>query len=335
MFKLADYEKIVYIISYRGGNIKKLLYGFLILVVVGYFGVGYYIYDVAATVPCAVWEGEQANTPSNFSDWDEYDVDVSQYFIPNYETISIDSTDEVILSAWWMENDPQAKTVVIIHGLTSSKYSSGVLLASGILYKNGFNVLAMDMRDHGDSTCEDGYYSAGQKESDDSAAVVDWLVEEKNISASNIGIYGQSLGALTTLQTGAKTQNFAAIAVHDPPVSFETLVREEMEYQGFPPIVYTPVNHYARIFKGENLTEVTPEVAIAGGNKQPILVFNGMLDKRVLAHHTDDLIKIANDNGVEITTYRYDDMGHVESLWGYNDEFSTAIVDFFNKNLSS
>jgi dipeptidyl aminopeptidase/acylaminoacyl peptidase len=210
-----------------------------------------------------------------------------------------------------------------------------VLLASGILYQNGFNVLAMDMRDHGDSTCEDGYYSAGQKESDDSASVVNWLVEEKNIQASNIGIYGQSLGALTTLQTGAKTQNFAAIALHDPPVDFGTLVREEMEFQGFPPVLYTPVNHYARIFKGENLTEVTPAIALENGNKQPILVFNGKLDKRVLAHHTDDLIKLANDNGIEITTYRYDDMGHVESLWGYNDEFSQAIVSFFNENLGS
>ena len=255
--------------------------------------------------------------------------------MPSYETVSIDSTDDIKLSAWWMENDPQAKTVVVIHGLTSSKYSSSVLLASGILYQNGFNVLAMDMRDHGDSTCEDGYYSAGQKESDDSASVVNWLVEEKNIQASNIGIYGQSLGALTTLQTGAKTQNFAAIALHDPPVDFGTLVREEMEFQGFPPVLYTPVNHYARIFKGENLTEVTPAIALENGNKQPILVFNGKLDKRVLAHHTDDLIKLANDNGIEITTYRYDDMGHVESLWGYNDEFSQAIVSFFNENLGS
>jgi hypothetical protein len=320
---------------YRGGIIKKLLYGFLILVVVGYFGVGYYVYDISATVPCAVWEGEQTNNPSNFSGWDEYDVNVSQYFVSSYETVSIDSTDNVVLSGWWMENNPQGKTVLIIHGLTSSKYSSGILLASGILYQNGFNVLAIDMRDHGDSTCEDGYYSAGQKESDDSASAVEWLVNEKNINPDQIGIYGQSLGALTALQTGAKTQNFAAVAVHDPPVAFETLVREEMVYQGFPPVLYTPVLHYARIFKGENLTEVTPQTALESGNKQPVLVFNGLLDERVQAHHTEDLIKIADDNGIDITVYRYEDMGHVESLWGYNDEFSEAIVSFFDKHLSS
>ena len=31
--------------------------------------------------------------------------------MPSYETVSIDSTDDIKLSAWWMENDPQAKTV--------------------------------------------------------------------------------------------------------------------------------------------------------------------------------------------------------------------------------
>ena len=34
--------------------------------------------------------------------------------MPSYETVSIDSTDDIKLSAWWMENDPQAKTVVVI-----------------------------------------------------------------------------------------------------------------------------------------------------------------------------------------------------------------------------
>jgi dipeptidyl aminopeptidase/acylaminoacyl peptidase len=71
------------------------------------------------------------------------------------------------------------------------------------------------------------------------------------------------------------------------------------------------------------------------GNKQPILIFNGMLDGRVLAHHTDDLIKIANDLGIEVEAYRYDDMRHVQSIWVYTDEFSEAIVSFFQRNLSS
>ena len=280
---------------------KKLVIILLVISVSGYLYAGYYVYNIAGSVPCAVWEGEQSNSPSNFTIWsEEYDIDPEPYFIPSYETIEIQVPDEdIVLSAWWMETKKEGPTVLLIHGLTSSKYSSGILLSAGILYHEGFNVLAIDMRDHGDSTCEDGYYSAGQKESDDSAAALNWLVNEKNIDPSRIGIYGQSLGALTALTTPAKSNNYAAMAVHDPPVDFETLVREEMVYQGFPAFLFEPLYHYALIFEGVNITKVVPENSLPQSNKQPILIFNGMLDERVLAHHTDDLMEIAAENGIE------------------------------------
>ena len=316
---------------------KKLLYAFLVLIIVGYFGVGYYVYGVAGSVPCAVWEGEALNSPADFVMYEDYagTTDATDYFVTNYEEVSFPSTGEVTISGWWMENTPGGPTVIINHGLTSSKYSAGILLASGILYNNGFNVLAIDLRDHGDSTCEDGYYSAGQKESEDSAAAVAWLTDEKDISPKSIGIYGQSLGALTALTTSARTNDFAALVVHDPPVDFETLVREEMTYQGFPGFLYEPTKHYARIFSGVNIAEVTPKSSLEMSEKQPILIFNGMLDERILPHHTDDLIALANDLGIEVEAYRYADMGHVQSIFVYTDEFEEVIVDFFNRNLSS
>jgi len=316
---------------------KKVIIFLLVVGVSGYLYAGYYVYNQAGSVPCAVWEGEQSNSPSEFTILsEEYDIDPTPYFIPTYETVEIPvPNEEIILSAWWMETQKEGPTILLIHGLTSSKYSSGILLAAGILYHEGFNVLAIDMRDHGDSTCEDGYYSAGQKESDDSAAALGWLVDEKNIDPTKIGIYGQSLGALTALTTPAKSNNYSAMAVHDPPVDFETLVREEMVYQGFPEFLFQPLFHYALIFERVNITEVIPENALPMSNKQPILIFNGVLDKRVLAHHSDDLIKIASENGIETTLYRYDDMGHVESIWGYTDEFAEVIVSFFQENLAS
>ena len=316
---------------------KKFLIFFLVLISVGYFGAGYYVYDIAASVPCAVWEGEQGNIPSNFEIWEDYrdTINASDYFIDSYEDVSFPSTDDVVISGWWMEQNPGGPTVIVNHGLTSSKYSSGILLASGILYRNGFNVLAIDLRDHGDSTCEDGYYSAGQKESYDSAAAVNWLVDKKGIPPSALGIYGQSLGALTALTTSQHTNNFSAIAVHDPPVNFETLVREEMEYQGFPAFLFEPTSHYARIFEGISLTNITPETSLTRSVKQPILIFNGMLDERVLPHHSLDLVDLADSLGIKTELYRYEDAGHVQSLWTYTDEFEQIIVRFFQDNLTS
>ena len=108
-----------------------------------------------------------------------------------------------------------------------------------------------------------------------------------------------------------------------------------MVYQGFPAFLFEPLYHYALIFEGVNITKVVPENSLPQSNKQPILIFNGMLDERVLAHHTDDLMEIAAENGIETTLYRYEDMGHVESIWGYTDEFAEVIVKFFQDNLAS
>ena len=225
-------------------------------------------------------------------------------------------------------------TVLVLHGLGSSKHSPDMLLAAGMLNKNGFNVLAVDFRDHGDSSCEDGFHSAGQKESDDVVASLNWIINEKGISPNNIGIYGSSLGALVGLLTPAKSNNFSALAVLDAPFDFETLVREELIYQGFPELLWTPLYHYVLIFEGVDLLANNPEDSLKSSNKQPILIFNGMDNDRVLSHHTDDLIKSANEIGIELEINRYQELGHTRVLYDYPKEFSIKLVQFFTKNLS-
>ena len=55
---------------------KKLVIILLVIAVSGYLYAGYYVYNIAGSVPCAVWEGEQSNSPSNFTIWsEEYDID--------------------------------------------------------------------------------------------------------------------------------------------------------------------------------------------------------------------------------------------------------------------
>ena len=100
---------------------------------------------------------------------------------------------EIELSSWWVENDLSQPTIILLHGVTSSKFSPDILLPMGMLNKSGFNILAIDFRDHGESTCEDGFYTAGQNETDDVVAAISWL-KDKGVKSSNIGLYGSSLG---------------------------------------------------------------------------------------------------------------------------------------------
>ena len=285
-------------------------------------------------MPCEIWIEEIDNKPENWSLGSKADWNPAEYFITDYEEVTILADNgEIELSSWWVENDLSNPTIILLHGLTSSKHSPDILLPMGMMNKSNFNLLAIDMRDHGESTCEDGFYAAGQNETDDVVAAIDWL-KAKGIAPSNIGIYGNSLGALIGLMTPAKTNDFNSLAVIDPPVDFKTLVREEMEFQNLPTFLWEPLYHYALVFERINMLKDIPVDALPKGNKQPMLIFTGMRSDRILPHHSDDLVNIAEQNGIEYEIHKYDDMGHTQILYFYTQEYSELLIDFYESSLS-
>ena len=129
------------------------------------------------------------------------------------------------------------------------------------------------------------------------------------------------------------SDDISALSIVDTPFDFATLVREELIYQGFPPFLYEPVNHYALLFEGIDITEVSPEDGVSKG-KNPMIIFNGIKSDRVLSHHTDDLINAGNQYNVEMLINRYPELSHTEIMFVYPDEFLSKIVPFFRERLN-
>ena len=134
--------------------------------------------------------------------------------------------------------------------------------------------------------------------------------------------------------TPAKTNDFNSLAVIDPPVDFKTLVREEMEFQNLPTFLWEPLYHYALVFERINMLKDIPVDALPKGNKQPMLIFTGMRSDRILPHHSDDLVNIAEQNGIEYEIHKYDDMGHTQILFFYTQEYSELLINFYESTLS-
>ena len=312
---------------------RKIIIGILFFIIIAYFGIGFYVYGESVAVPCAVVESEKENRPDNFSLGEKADWDPSEYFVQDYETVLINTNDDVVLSAWWMETDKNAPTIIGLHGVTSGKHSPDVLLVGGMLVSEGFNYLTFDFRDHGESTCEDGVHSAGQKEIYDVKAAIDWLINEKDIPSENIGLHGSSFGAMVALMTQYISDDINALSIVDTPFDFATLVREELVYQEFPGFLFEPVNHYALLFEGVDITEISPEDGVSAG-RNPMIIFNGVKSDRVLSHHTDDLISAGNKYSVTMDIYRYEELSHTEVMYAHPDEFQNKAVDFFKENLN-
>ena len=312
---------------------RKVIVGILFFIIIAYFGIGFYVYGESVAVPCAVVESEKENRPDNFTLGEKADWDPSKYFVQDYEAVLINTNDDVVLSGWWMETDKNAPTIIGLHGVTSGKHSPDVLLVGGMLVSEGFNYLTFDFRDHGESTCEDGVHSAGQKEIYDVKAAIDWLINEKDIPSENIGLHGSSFGAMVALMTQYISDDINALSIVDTPFDFATLVREELVYQEFPGFLFEPVNHYALLFEGVDITEISPEDGVSAG-RNPMIIFNGVKSDRVLSHHTDDLISAGNKYSVSMDIHRYEELSHTEVMYAYPDEFQNKAVDFFKENLN-
>ena len=322
---------------FKKKTISVILILTLILGLTGFYFLGRYAYFAAGTVSCGI-SGEYSdlnNIPSNFSlDWEKYpDLNLSPYFIDTFESFNV-KDGEVILSGWWFDNPNSEKTVIVLHGVGSSKQSAGVLTSAGMLNKGNFDVVVFDYQDHGSSTCLDKVHGAGVHEAYNTSAVIEWLVEEKNKTKENIGLLGFSLGAMVALNTHGLSDNFSSSIVVDPPVDFDTILREELEFQGVPSIVASALRFFWFTKTGESIDALTPEKALSNGNLQELLIVSNLLDERVKPHHRDKLVSIAQKLGIPHSIKYYENYGHVENIWGSIDEWENTINNYFNRTLS-
>ena len=197
-------------------KIRFFIFTMVLLLGSGYLAVSYVLYNVLANIEDGC-QTSLANRPDNFTDRSGYwrdDFDYAAYFMPNYEAVRFPSREAAFtIAGWYVEADPDAPTVIVVHGLGSCKNAHTVLVPSGILHNAGFNVLMLDMRDVNESDYEDGRFALGNEEYLDVLGGWDWLVNEKNIPPQRIGLMGNSLGAATVLIAFAQEPQVAAVFV--------------------------------------------------------------------------------------------------------------------------
>jgi fermentation-respiration switch protein FrsA (DUF1100 family) len=86
-----------------------------------------------------------------------------------------------------------------------------VLLAAGMLYKHGYSVFIMDLRNHGDSGFDtDRRLATGSDEYLDVQGGWDW-VHAQGVPANRIGIVGFSFGSSVTLIAGGEEPAIPAV----------------------------------------------------------------------------------------------------------------------------
>ena len=318
---------------------RILIAGLLItLLMTVYSGFVWYVYSVIAAVPGGYGD-EVDNRPNRFNiTWGDFkDTNVSEYWMGEYENVSINLTgEEITLDAWFIPGDPSQPAIIMVHGVTSSKASGHVLTVSGMLNNNGFNILIIDMRDHGLSTMEDGRHSAGVKEYRDVLAAFDWLQTKKEFASESIGLYGMSLGAGVVAVAFAEDTDVPCVAMSAPYSDMIAIAQEEADYHGMGYLKLT-VKHaliLVPLMGGDDLASKPPLIAVDNHAGRPMFIVHSKLDDRIGIHHTELFIKEANRQGANLTAWILEEGGHADEPFTHPIELEEKLVSFFGSCLS-
>jgi fermentation-respiration switch protein FrsA (DUF1100 family) len=195
-----------------------------------------------------------------------------------YDDVSFKTEDGLTLKGWYVPaKTASKKTLVMVHGISSNR-SWFVQMGVLPMVHDDYNVLAFDLRNHGES--EGTVTSFGYHEGKDVVAAVKYL---KGRGLDQIGLYGVSLGGASVIR-GAALMPDVKVVVDD--CAYATV---QQAVAGFVSLTFIPspvliasatVAHANKLL-GVDMTSTEPLSQVDRIAPRPFFVIHGEKDQNV------------------------------------------------------
>ena len=325
---------------------NRIVVGVLVVVVLllgaGYAAGGSLVYNQLSVVKpeCQNYKTPEwlSNTPSAFVATGAYDTDLSPYAMTDFQDVSFPSReDNVTIKGWYVPaqgaDEASAATVILVHGLNDCRRTPFILLPAGMLNKAGFNVLMIDLRNHGDSQVTDGHYAAGTVEYRDVLGAWDWLVNEKQFAPEKIGLFGTSLGAATVLIAMGEEPKVAATWEDSSYGDINVAIEAELARNGYPSILEGAGIFMGKVISSRDITAKSPLETMAKLNDRPLFITHGTADTRLSVQYAADLEAAAKATGQTVQMWIVDGSEHIRAMFDQQADYETKLVTFFKDSL--
>jgi dipeptidyl aminopeptidase/acylaminoacyl peptidase len=266
--------------------------------------------------------------------------DTAAFAMPGYREVTFSSRDERLpagaLRAWWVPAaTSNAPAVIVVHGWNSCRHDPVVLLPAGMLARNGFSVLMIDLRDHGDSYVEDGRSAWGTEEYLDVLGAWDWLRATQGLAAGRIGIAGESLGAASSMIAMAEEPSVAAVWADSGFADLGVLFGEKIGENGFPGWLAPGAMLWDWILAGDDLGSRNPLAAVERIGARPLAVVHGLADTSIPVHHATDLAAVHARFVPGFEAWLVPRAPHLQASFAEAGEYERRIVAFFRASLGA
>ena len=266
-------------------------------------------------------------------------------------SININLGDSKFIAAWMLT--PTTKTnlggacIVMVHGYDSGKdklwefpddgdYSASTLdQGARSLWQAGFFVVAIDLRNHGQSS-NNGPVTLGARESEDVLATVQYLVDnasELGIDPNKIALRGESMGGATCLIAAAKDKKGHVSAVWSDSAycRADSAILDFIRYKGLPVLFAKPARRWLVRLTGVNLSEASPLDYIEQ-IQCPVFLTHSSDDTMLPLRHLDQLTQ--SDDWL-ITPQSWVVNGHQHNRLWREPEYQATQIQFFQTQLAS
>jgi fermentation-respiration switch protein FrsA (DUF1100 family) len=244
-----------------------------------------------------------------------------------YDTVELTTDDDVRLAAWYLPGSSDA-AVVVLHGAGSTR--SDALEEAAVLQRNGYGVLLIDARGHGDSdgsAMDFGWYGDL-----DIAAATSHLIDRDDIDEQRIGVLGLSMGGEEAIGAAAANPALSAVVAEGATgrtAADKTWLSDVYGWRG------SVQEQVERIQFGvtDLLTPASPPRSLPDAVKRaegvPLLLITAgtVTDERRAA----DAFRAAAPDRVAV--WNVDGASHTGGLDTDPPEWERRVIDFFDEHL--
>lgn len=244
-------------------------------------------------------------------------VTPEQFGLP-YEKISFKTSDGIVLKGWFIPNkNPQAKTIILLHGYPADK---GDILPSRLFLHENYNLMFFDFRYLGESG---GHFSTvGSYEVRDLRAALDYLHTRGIHEAA---AWGLSMGAATLLLTLKQAPEIKAAIAESPYARIDWLANNRYPIPGLSTIIGQLLRVWTFVFLHFDERKMRPMDAAANCSIPLLLLFSK--DDELITYQHALAMQQAVKTNPHVEIIIYDGKLHSEPV----DNYQQIILKFLAK----
>jgi alpha-beta hydrolase superfamily lysophospholipase len=255
---------------------------------------------------------------------------ITKWEVAAPDEAAMTAADGAPMAGWFFASPrPNGSAVILLHGQTDNR--AGMLGYANLFLRNGYDVLAPDLRGHGASGGELSTY--GFLETGDLRRWVDWLAARR--PGERIFGLGESMGAAILIQSLAVESRFCAIVAEAPYATLREIAYDRLSQRWgastwparYPlrPILELAML-YDRVRYGVDLDQVSPESAV-GRSHTPVLLIYGSDDANTPPRHAR---RIHQGNPALVTLWEIPTSSHTGAWAARPGEFERRVLGWLS-----